>query len=79
MKPTQLYPGQRVLIIPSLGPKPPYHGTVVRREPRRPGWKAYAIITIDEFVGLEGSDDQGIVRMSDYEISRQVQPLEAKA
>lgn len=79
MKPTALYPGQRVLITPSLGSKSPYHGTFIRRVPCQHGQKAYSVIHVDEFAGLAGPDDRGGISMSDYDISRRVQPLEAIA
>ncbi|EDM9768665.1 hypothetical protein CXO80_03865 [Salmonella enterica subsp. enterica serovar Corvallis] len=79
MKPTSLYPGQRVLVTPSLGSQPPYHGTFIRRVPRQCGQAAYSVIRVDEFVGLNGPDDRGETPMSDYCISRQVQPLEVRA
>lgn len=78
MKPTDLKPGQRVLITPSLGPATPHHGTFLRRVPRQYGRAAYSVFRIDEFVGQNGPDDKGDTPMSDYCISRRVQPLEAQ-
>ncbi|QST27746.1 hypothetical protein JRC42_19605 [Escherichia albertii] len=78
MKPTDLTPGQRVLITPSLGLKKPYHGIFVRRIPRKIGRRAYSIIRVDEFAGLPSSP-LGECPYSDYDVARWVQPLEACA
>lgn len=76
MKPTQLKPGQRVLIKPALGLKTPYHGTFIQRIPRQSGHAAYSVICIDEFVGLNGSEDRGDTTFSDHAVMHQVKPLE---
>ncbi|MBC0171446.1 hypothetical protein FSJ32_008885 [Escherichia coli] len=78
MKPTDLTPGQRVLITPELGPKTPLHGTFLRRVPRQCGRAAYSVFRIDEFVEQNGPNDKGDTPMSDSCISRRVQPLEVR-
>ncbi|WP_140921060.1 hypothetical protein [Limnobaculum xujianqingii] len=78
MKPTQLKPGQRVLITPLFGLKTPYHGTFIRRVPRQFGYPAYSIIRIADFAELDGSEDLGDTPFSDYAVVHQVQPLEAR-
>lgn len=77
MKPTQLKPGQRVVITPSLGGQYLIHGTFIKRVPRYYGRAAYSVIRVQAFAGLNGDDDLGDVHLSDYDVSRRVS-LEGK-
>lgn len=75
MKPTALKPGMRVLIQSHYASGEKYHGTFIERVPRHYTRAAYSIIRVDEFVGLNSSDDLGDTPYSDYEVSRTVSPL----
>ncbi|HEJ9057194.1 TPA: hypothetical protein SML50_001455 [Serratia fonticola] len=65
MKPTALKPGRRVLIQSHYVAGVHYHGTFIERVPRNFTRAAYSIIRIDEFVGLNSSDDLGDTPYSD--------------
>lgn len=74
MKATILKPRMRVLL--QCG-QDYLEATVIKRIPRNSyGLKARTIISVKEFVGLRGPADQGIVELSDYEVSRKLQPIE---
>ncbi len=68
MKPTSLKKNDRVKIINIMGN--PVIGTFKERIPRALGRKAYNVIRVNEYAGLNGPDDDGTVIMSDYDVSR---------
>lgn len=72
MKPTSLKKNDRVKIIHPIGD--PVIGIFEERKPRAPGRKAYNIIRVNEYAGLDGPDDDGTVIMSDYDVSRRCEP-----
>lgn len=76
MKPTLLKPGMRVLIQSHCATGERYHGTFIRRTPRQYGRPARSIVHVDEFIGLNSSNDLGETNYSDYDISRRVSLLE---
>lgn len=78
MKPSQLKPGQRVLIKSFFGGDKPNYGTFIRRVPRsslNPGRRAHSIICVDEYIGLDSTPD-GNCAYSDHDVSRLVELLE---
>ncbi|MBN3132667.1 hypothetical protein H4F52_13100 [Pectobacterium brasiliense] len=72
MKASSLKPGMRVLVSMTGA----YHGTVISHRPKVIGRKGLTVVHVDEFAGLHGPDDQGEIHLSDYEVSRFLQPME---
>ncbi len=73
MRPTQLRPGDRVVVTLFGGEKS--RAEFVRRVPARCGQKAVNYLRFADFAGQSGPDDDGITPMSDYDVSRKVEAL----
>ncbi|MEO1902632.1 MAG: hypothetical protein ABGX87_12820 [Alcanivorax sp.] len=72
MKPSELKPGQRLMIRPSLGDDGERLAFFVRREPARgKGAPAKNFVRFPDFEGLDGPEDDGTCQMSDYHLARQ--------
>ncbi len=67
MKPTLLKPGDEITRTGS-----PHTYVFVKRIPaeRSPSGRTKNIFRCDAFRGLDGPEDEGLVEMSDYEVSR---------
>ena len=72
MRPTQLNPGDEVLVQAISGET--RKATFLRRVPsaRTIGSQAVNYLRFPDFAGMNGPDDDGTCEMSDYQVSRQV-------
>ena len=69
MKPSTLRKGQWLTITDCGGYE--YQAQFIRREPAKSkGRPAFSVLFAPECVGLEGPDDEGLIEMSDYYLSR---------
>lgn len=73
MRPTQLKPGQKVLLRPGCGTCE-LAATFVRRVPRDCGRAEFNVFTVPDYAGQLGIDDDGKCTMSDYDVGQQVRP-----
>lgn len=69
MKPSQVKPGDKLLISP-VGVGRATTAFFVRRIPASQGRKAINLVRFPDFAGLDGPDDDGTTEMSDYDLSR---------
>lgn len=71
MRPTTIRPGERVSVQTGLGTATTYF---VRRVPAQCGRKAVNYLRFPDYAGMDGPNDDGTCEMSDYDVSRRVQP-----